>query len=657
MDKLKAPLDLVRQWRASSAVSLPNQCPRYGLRTRLTVAQVVAERSRSASRLPQSIIFEKSPPRVGNAHPFKISGIWAIAHRLTQTLSLLLLLGSTQPLLAQQLPDLDLEPPQPLPLPEAPPNPDFVSPSLELPEFPNQCQTEIFVTEVKVIAEHPVLTEENLQPIKENYTQRSLSCAELIRLGFAVAKAYQTANYSITDAITEIPPETQTAGRGIVHVVITETRIDEIIVQGLRDQGGATLVTPELQRLKASYVRSRLPTSAPLNLNDLREALQLLGLDPTIDNLQAELRTDVTPGRSTLVVNIKEAKTLNPQFTADNDRSSSVGSESQRLGFQTNNATGNGDRLAAGFTHSEGSNGLDVSYTLPINPRNGTVGLSHSRSQSRIIEDPFSILDIESSSVTTELTLRQPLTRRIRNDQFEELALGLTLSLRDGQTSLLDIPFPLSLGAESDGTTKTTVLRFFQDYTRQSATEVLALRSQFNLGLDWFDATINQQIAGVTFIPDSRFLSWQGQAQWIKILDRNTLWLTRGRVQLADQGLLSSEQFSSGGGKTVRGYRRDLLSSDNGLEFSTEVWFPIFEFVDGSAVQLTPFFDYSLGWNSADRTEPSPNQLASVGLGLRWAKDTFTLRLDWGLPLIQVEGERDNLQENGLHFSLEWLGF
>ncbi|MGB0564320.1 MAG: ShlB/FhaC/HecB family hemolysin secretion/activation protein, partial [Spirulinaceae cyanobacterium] len=549
----------------------------------------------------------------------------------------------------------------------------------EPPQFPNQCQTEIFVTDFDVIADNPVLTEEAKEKIKNEYLGkkgqrgRSLSCSQLIRLGFAVAQAYQTAGYSITDAITEIPPETQAAGRGMVQVVITETRIDEIIVQGLREQGDEEIATPSLRRLHQSYVRSRLPTTIPLNLRELTEALQLLALDPTIDNVQAELRTDVTPGQSTLIVNIKEAKTLNPQFTANNNRSSSVGSQEQRMGFQTNNATGNGDRFSVGLTRSAGSNGLDVAYTLPINPRNGTVSISHSRSQSRIIEDPFSILDIESSSVTTDLTLRQPLIRRIHKDEdnqeekdnedheedpfFEELALGLTLSLRDSQTSLLDIPFPLSLGAESDGTTKTTVLRFFQDYTRQSATEVLALRSQFNLGLDWFDATINEPIAGIGFIPDSQFLSWQGQAQWIKILDRNSLWLTRGQAQLSDQGLLSSEQFSNGGGLGVRGYRRDLLSSDNGLAFSTEVWLPILRLGEGSVVQLTPFFDYSLGWNSSGRTEPNPNQLASVGLGLRWVRDSLTLRLDWGLPLIEVEEERDNLQENGLHFSLEWLGF
>lgn len=583
------------------------------------------------------------------------------AHLLT--LTSLLLLGSTQTLLAQQLPDLDPPPPQLPTLPEAPPDPGFEPPTLTPPELPNQCQTEIFVTDFQVIADNPVLTAAAIEKLKQAYLDengqrgRSLSCAQLIRLGFAVAEAYQAAGYSITDAITEIPEATQASGRGEVQVAINETRIDEIIVQGLRDQGGTEIATPELQRLHKSYVRSRLPTSVPLNLNDLKEALQLLGLDPTIDNVQAELRTDVTPGLSTLIVNVKEAKTISPQFTANNNRSSSIGSDEQRLGFQTNNATGNGDRLVVGFTRSEGSNGLDAAYTLPINARNGTVSVSHSRSQSRIIEEPFSILDIESESVTTDFTLRQPLTRRIRNDQFEELALGLTLSLRDGQTSLLDIPFPLSVGAESDGSTKTTVLRFFQDYTRQSATEVLALRSQFNLGVDWFDATINEQIAGIEFIPDSRFFSWQGQIQWVKILDRNALWLTRGRIQLADQGLLAGEQFSSGGGTTVRGYRRNLLSSDNGLEFSTEVQLPIFELGDGSIVQLTPFFDYSLGWNSSGRAEPNPSQLASVGLGLRWVRDALTLRLDWGLPLIQVEGDRDNLQENGLHFSLEWLGF
>ncbi|NEO83545.1 MAG: ShlB/FhaC/HecB family hemolysin secretion/activation protein [Spirulina sp. SIO3F2] len=549
--------------------------------------------------------------------------------------------------IAQQLPDLDPVEPRPLPLPNAPPNPDFTSPTLDQPELPEQCQAAIVVEDIQLITEHPVLSADALERLNQEYiTQDAQSCAGLIQLAFRVAELYDKEGFSITNAITEIPAATQAAGRGVVNVVITETTIDEIHIQGL-------------QRLQAGYVRSRLPISTPLNIPELQEALQLLALDPILANIKAELRTDIQPGQSLLIIEAKETKTLNPQFTLNNNRASSVGSHEQRLGFQTYNATGLGDRLTVGFTRSEGSSGLDLNYSLPLNAQNGTLSFAHNRSHSRIIEDPFSILDIESTSSTSELSIRQPLKRRIYDRQglFEELAVGAGLAVRNGQTSLLDIPFPLSAGAESDGTTKTTVLRLFQDYTRQSATEVLALRSQFNIGLDALDSTINEQIAGVEFIPDSRFFSWQGQMQWLKILERNTLWLVSGNIQLADQGLFGSEQFSSGGATSVRGYRRDILSSDNGLEFSTELWLPILELRDRSVVQIVPFFGYSLGWNSSNRTEPDPNQLAAMGLGLRWAKDSFTMRLDWGIPLIAVEEEKDNLQENGLYFSVEWLGF
>ncbi|WP_338421896.1 ShlB/FhaC/HecB family hemolysin secretion/activation protein, partial [Nostoc flagelliforme] len=75
----------------------------------------------------------------------------------------------------------------------------------------------------------------------------------------------------------------------------------------------------------------------------------------------------------------------------------------------------------------------------------------------------------------------------------------------------------------------------------------------FSLGLGAFDATINQEA------PDSRFFSWQGQAQWARLLARDTLMLLHLNTQLATTTLLPLEQFGAGGVDSVRGYRQDFL--------------------------------------------------------------------------------------------------
>jgi hemolysin activation/secretion protein len=41
-----------------------------------------------------------------------------------------------------------------------------------------------------------------------------------------------------------------------------------------------------------------------------------------------------------------------------------------------------------------------------------------------------------------------------------------------------------------------------------------------------------------------------------------------------------------------------------------------------------------------------------MGLGLVWQQPHLTARIDWGIPLINVEQIGNTLQENGVYFSL-----
>lgn len=119
----------------------------------------------------------------------------------------------------------------------------------------------------------------------------------------------------------------------------------------------------------------------------------------------------------------------------------SVGSFRRRLQTNEANFLGLGDSLALVYTNTDGSNALDTSYVLPLNPRNGTLSLSFGTTSSDVIEPPFDRIDINSDSRYLELTLRQPLVQT----PTQEFTLGLTGARRESETELLDIPFPLAL--------------------------------------------------------------------------------------------------------------------------------------------------------------------------------------------------------------------
>jgi hemolysin activation/secretion protein len=241
--------------------------------------------------------------------------------------------------------------------------------------------------------------------------------------------------------------------------------------------------------LREGYARSRLQlaTSTPLNQQRLEEALQLLQLDPLIGRVNAELTAGSAPGRNILRVNIKEVPAFHAAIATDNNQSPSIGSIQGSVEISHGNLLGFGDRLAAQYGRTEGLNLYDINYTIPVNARNGTLNFRYNNGDSRIIEEDFRDVGIRSETQTYSLGFRQPIART----PTSEFALSLGFDLRRSQTYILDDrPFSFTEGPEN-GKSKVTVIRFSQDWVKRDTRRVLAARSQFSLGIDAFEATIN----------------------------------------------------------------------------------------------------------------------------------------------------------------------
>lgn len=384
------------------------------------------------------------------------------------------------------------------------------------------------------------------------------------------------------------------------------------------------------------------------------EALQVLQLNPLIQNLSAELAAGTRPGVSTLAVEVREASTFDAQFSIDNGRSPSVGSFRRSVQLSEANLLGWGDSLSGSYTNTDGSNSFDFNYTVPINPRNGTFAFSYGTSDNNVIERPFNALDIQSYSKYYEATLRQPIIQKPNR----ELSVGIALTRRESQASLLNdepggpIPFP-AVGADPNGRTSVTALRFIQEWTQRDSQQVFAARSQFSVGLDALNSTTNADTA------DSRFYAWRGQAQWVRLLAPDTLLLLRGDLQFADRPLVALEQFGLGGQQSVRGYRQDALLTDNGFFASAEVRLPIWrQRQSQSVLQVVPFIDVGTSWNKGDTPNPETSTLVSTGLGLRLQLGSqFNAQIDWGIPLVSIDSRKNTWQENGIYFSVIYNPF
>ena len=523
------------------------------------------------------------------------------------------------------------QPPPPTPL-DIPP-PTIPSPQ-EIPGVPGS------ITIIRFEFEgNTAFRDEELGSVTAPFTNKPIAFAQLLQAEAAVTQLYTNAGYINSGAVIRAGQVLSPDG-AVVKIQVIEGGVEEI------------RVTVE-GRLNSDYVRSRLAiaTTKPLNQYRLLEALQLLQLNPLIQTISADLSAGTRPELSVLSVKVQEADSFEMGLFADNGRVPSIGSVEGGSRLNQANLFGFGDGLSVEYANTDGSNAVYVDYTFPVNPYNGTIKLRGRTTNTEVIEEPFDRLDIEGDSLYLDLSFRQPIIET----PAQELALGITFSRQESQTSVLGVGFPLSPGANDNGETRLSVLRLFQEWTQRGSQDVLSVRSQFSFGIDAFDATINDEP------PDGKFFEWQGQGQYVRSLATDTLLVVRSNLQLTSRPLVPLEQFTLGGLYSVRGYRQDLFLTDNGVFVSAEVRLPILRVgsVQG-LLQVVPFVDFGVAWNDDDNPipTPAPNTLTSVGLGWQWQMgDNFTARFDWGIPVTDIERQGGRSPEEEFYFTINYNFF
>ena len=562
--------------------------------------------------------------------------------------NILLLLGLATPTLATELlsqsPQQETDPSnpnqdflQPLEPLTPPPTEEHLFPTPEEPISPDIPDSPSFPIQTIQVEGSTVFSPTDFAPLIDPLTGQNVTLNQLREVADAITQLYLDQGYLSSRAVlTE-----QTLSDGVAIIEVIEGQVTDIEVTGL-------------QRFRSSYFTSRLNRSiaTPFNVNDLEDQLRLLLINPLIKNIEVDLEPGESPGESTLLVNVEEASPWFGSAFIDNYSAASVGSERFGLSGGYRNLLGLGDVFTATGSRSftGGSTILNFNYLVPFNSLNGTVQLSTTIDRNEVTQSPFEALGIEGESETYSLSVRQPLHYSFT----EEFALSLGLTHRNGQTFLFNnIGTAFGAGAEADGTTRSTVLSFGQDYLSRDAKGAWVLRSQFNFGLDLLDATTNAEP-----VPDGRFFSWNGQVQRIHQLAEKHLLIVQGNMQLSPDNLLGSQRFTIGGGQTLRGYRQGARSGDNGWRVSVEDRITLVEEQPGvNLLQVAPFFDMGMVWNNPSNPDQvsSDHFLAGLGTGIIYSPvEKLNLRLDFTLPLISISDRGSNIQDDGIYFSVNY---
>lgn len=475
-----------------------------------------------------------------------------------------------------------------------------------------------------------------LEPILAPFEGRYLGVEQIEDLRLQLTRHYVDAGYISSGAlVTDL-----SAAPGDLELRIVEGRLSRVSVSG--EHHYQSWYLPEL---------ISTPAVEALNVRQLQERLQLLLQDGVVKQLNAQLMPGSAPGESVLQLAVREGPRFRVGFTTADDRPPSVGETAASLGLSARNLFGINDATAVSIGLTRGYESYGLQETLPLSTSRYAVFLSLDKSEGNIVESAIRDLDITSRQESIELGI----SARAVHSLSQALKLSLSTYYTDTKTYLLGIPFSFTQGVE-DGRSTVAGLRGAAEWTYRGASQVLALRSALDVGIDAYGATLHEDGE----LPDSRFVVWNSQFQYLRQTGaRSGEVVLRGGLQRASRGLLPAEKFSIGGIDSVRGYATNTRVRDQGFVGSAEYRHRLFllrlpgisQAAGDGALKLAAFFDAG----AASEREGRRDWLSSVGAGLRWDPAPNCNAVFYrGIALHDLESEGDSLQDHGIHFRVAY---
>ena len=467
------------------------------------------------------------------------------------------------------------------------------------------------IKEIKIEG-NTVFSDSELEAIVAPLEEKEVTPEQIFEVRQQLTNYYLSRGYDNSGAF--VPP--QNLGDGHITFEIIEGTLVAIEITGLR-------------HLSEKFIKARLPQPGePLNRIELVKYLIKLKKNSLIKTLSAEIQNQ-SVGQNILLLNIEETPPLTASFTLTDGYSPSIGRHggNARAGYR--NLLGSGDELNVNGSLTDGLWRIGLWYAFLLNKYDGKITLEYNNADVENTESEIKALGIKADYENFQVDFSQPIIFT----PSDKLTVGLGVELIRSETFILGNRSFSFVRGLPDGQSRITNLQIFQEYVKEGASTFFAINSQFNVGVDLFDATRSEEVGidGIAWF-------WQGQAQHFKRLGKNTILFNRVGIQLTTSQLLPIQQATLGGISTVQGYRTNLTLGDNIFFGNTEVRFILAESQKLGSITIIPFFNWGSVWNNKRETVGS-NTLVSVGLGLRYMfKDALEFRVNYAIPLVDATG-------------------
>lgn len=452
------------------------------------------------------------------------------------------------------------------------------------------------------------------------------SIAEVEQARAALEKAYQGAGY--LTVLVDIPE--QDVKDGVVTLRVTEGSVEKLRVTGNRyySRGAIRAAVPELA-----------PGSVPY-FPQVQQELAALARTPD-RQVTPVLKPGRTPGRVEVELQVEDRLPLHGGLEVNNRQTPNT-DELRASGFlRYDNLWQRGHSASLTYqtapTDRDDTQVWSVTYVLPAPRGDALVALYYINSKS----DVAAVGDVNVVGSGDIYGLRGILPLPARPGFFHSLSLGIDYKDFDESVNLLGsdrIETPISYAPLT------------AQYTATLAGDTAETRfgAGVALGIRDFLGNDDAEFAVKRFRARANFIAFRGELGHTRKLPRGWELAAAANLQLADQPLISNEQFAAGGVDSVRGYLEAEQFGDDGLRGSLELRTPRWSlpgeapageiyalaFVEGAHLRIK---------------DPLPGQqsridLSSAGVGLRikaWKSLTAGLDVGWPFKATQYTDRYD----------------
>ena len=396
---------------------------------------------------------------------------------------------------------------------------------------------------------------------------------------------------------------------GELHIAVLEGRLEKIQLEG----------APSRQ-LKMAFPGLE---GGILNLRDIEQGMEQINRVRS-QPVQIEILPSEKPGYSIVSLTATPEFPLSVSLNFDNSGQKSTGTGQFSGSLTGNNLLGLADKwLVSGgrssdFSSSHDAQNFQASVSLPYGYSLFDYSYSWSNYLSTINNNGFNWAST-GDSVTHRLNLSRVLFRN--GDIKTGASVGLSHQISNNY---------LNDAKLASSSRKLTSLLFGVNHTQKILGGVATLNPTFSHGVPWLGAEDDNGKNGD--MPKAEFKKWSINGSFQLPVANDLWWLSSVYGQWSPDRLYGSERLTIGGESSVRGFKEQYLSGDNGGYLRNELNYTLFTLPLIGQVSSVVALDG--GWLQKDGKDPwASGTLWGAAVGLSSANRYYSSQFTVGTPV------------------------